>query len=199
MTPRRTTRSNGRASRRQILDAATGLAAERGYQGTSISAVSQRSGLPASSIYWHFANKDDLFAAMIEDSYEQWLELLDEPTTTGQSAFERTYNSLAACPDFVRLGLMLTLEQAPSGGRSAQQRFLEIRQDSLHRLRTMLVRDHPRLDAEQATWLAKVTLAIIDGTFVAAVAGEEPVPSSLLSAAIGWLGAGAVDQTLHAS
>lgn len=156
--------------------------------------MSERSGLPASSIYWHFANKDALFAAMIEDSYEQWVELLDQPSTAGETAFERTYNSLAACPDFVRLGLMLTLEQVPSGGRSARQRFLEIRQDSLERLRAMLVRDHPGLDDDQVAELAAVTLAIIDGTFVASVAGEAPVPPSMLTAVVGWLGAGAVNQ-----
>lgn len=199
----RTTRSNGRASRRRILDAATELASARGFEGTSISAVSKRSGLPASSIYWHFADKDALFTAMIEDSYEQWLERLeqsaDADTETGESSFERTYASLAACPEFVRLGLMLTLEQAPSGGRSARERFLEIRQSTLERLTAMLVRDHPGLDQYQAELLAAITLAMIDGTFVGAVAGEEIPPPRLLSAAVRWLATGAIDQSLLSS
>ena len=42
---------NGEASRQRILDAAAEIAGERGYEGTSINLVSERSGLPASSIF----------------------------------------------------------------------------------------------------------------------------------------------------
>ena len=195
---KRTTRSNGRASRRQILEAATELAAERGYEGTSISAVSKRSGLPASSIYWHFANKDDLFAALIDDSYERWLNELGEHTDGAGGTFERMYASLAACPDFVRLGLMITLEQAPHGAdRSARTRFLEIRRESLDRLAGILAHQYPDLDADQSAALSSITLALIDGTFVASVAGEDPPSPSLLSNAIGWLAGAMADNTVR--
>ena len=70
--PRRR-RSNGEASRQRILEAATTIASERGYEGTSIGLVSERSGLPASSIYWHFKDKDALLAAVIEHSFGVWL------------------------------------------------------------------------------------------------------------------------------
>ncbi|MGW0653880.1 TetR/AcrR family transcriptional regulator, partial [Streptomyces umbrinus] len=46
-------RANGVESRQRILDATVEIAGERGYQGTSIAAVSAKCGLPASSIYWH--------------------------------------------------------------------------------------------------------------------------------------------------
>ena len=66
-------RVDGEASRTRILDAATEIAGERGYEGTSIGLVSAKCGLPASSIYWHFKDKDDLIAAVIERSFAQWL------------------------------------------------------------------------------------------------------------------------------
>ena len=69
-------RSHGIAARDKILDAAGEIASERGYEGTSISLVSKRSGLPASSIYWHFKNKDDLISAVIERSFNAWLQAL---------------------------------------------------------------------------------------------------------------------------
>ena len=62
-------RADGELSRERILDAATEIAAERGYEGTSIALVSAKCGLPASSIYWHFKDKDDLIAAVIERSF----------------------------------------------------------------------------------------------------------------------------------
>ena len=76
---RRRTRANGEQSRERILDAATEVATERGYDGTTISLVSKKSGLPPTSIYWHFTDKDDLIAAVIERSYQRWLAALELP------------------------------------------------------------------------------------------------------------------------
>ena len=67
-------RAHGDGVRERILEAAREIASERGYDGTSIALVSERSGLPASSIYWHFADKDELIAAVIERSFNRWLE-----------------------------------------------------------------------------------------------------------------------------
>src|SRR6478609_2944459 len=66
-------RADGELSRERILGAATEIAAERGYEGTSIALVSKKCGLPTISIYWHFTDKDDLIAAVIERSFTSWL------------------------------------------------------------------------------------------------------------------------------
>ena len=76
--PRRR-RADGELSRERILEAATQIAAERGYEGTSIAVVSALCGLPASSIYWHFKDKDDLIAAVIEHSFASWQSAWDLP------------------------------------------------------------------------------------------------------------------------
>jgi AcrR family transcriptional regulator len=184
----KTTRANGRVSRRQILDAAAEIASEHGYHGTSINAVSKRSGLPTSSIYWHFENKEDLLTAVINDSYEQWLDKLGKPHSSANPGegkmFERMYASLREFPDFVRLGLMITLERAPAGEQAARQRFLEIRHESLERLRNAIEGEYPTLRPPQAAELAAMTLALLDGAFVAAVAGEAAQSPTLLSGAI---------------
>jgi AcrR family transcriptional regulator len=182
----RTTRANGRASRRQILDAAAEIASEFGYQGTSISAVSKRSGLPNSSIYWHFENKEELFIAVLNDSYDQWLQQLSAPHGDPQDghSFEHLYASLGTFPDFIRLGLMLTLEKMPVGERSARQRFLAIRAESLTNLRIALMRDYPGLRRRQADALAAMTLTLLDGSFVAAMAGETTQTPKMLSDAV---------------
>jgi AcrR family transcriptional regulator len=180
----RETRATGRASRRQILDAAAEIAGERGYSGTSISAVSKRSGLPHSSIYWHFENKDDLFAAVIEDSYTRWRAQLEqhEPGAAGpKEGLEHLYAGLLSFPHFVRLGLMITLEQAPDGERPARRRFREIRQESLAELRVALGLGYPGLTKRQVAALAATTLALLDGAFLAAQAGETDLSPAQLS------------------
>src|SRR3954468_20597679 len=81
-------RADGEQSRERILDAATEITAERGYEGTSIGLVSAKCGLPASSIYWHFKDKDDLIAAVIERSFDAWLSAwqLPDPASVGVDA-----------------------------------------------------------------------------------------------------------------
>lgn len=184
----RTTRANGRASRRQILDAAAQIASDCGYQGTSISEVSKRSGLPKSSIYWHFENKEDLFIAVINDSYERWRNELvaSQARADGNDGrhFENLYASLGQFPDFIRLGLIMTLERVPEAGHAARQRFLEIRQESLEDLRVALLRDYPDLGGPQAKALAAMTLSQLDGSFVAAMAGETALTPKILSNAV---------------
>ena len=67
-------RLDGERSRERILDAAERLLSERGFSGTGIAAISRESGLPASSIYWFFSNKEDLTAAVIERSADRWVD-----------------------------------------------------------------------------------------------------------------------------
>ena len=72
--PRKTTRRHrqGDESRHRILATTLEIAAERGYDGTTVGLVTERTGLPASSVYWHFKNKDELLAETLEYSYRQW-------------------------------------------------------------------------------------------------------------------------------
>jgi AcrR family transcriptional regulator len=64
--------AQGEASRRTILDATLRIAGERGYVGTTLAQVTKASGLPASSVYWHFRNKDELLADALEHGFRMW-------------------------------------------------------------------------------------------------------------------------------
>lgn len=200
----RKTRANGVASRIAILDAAAHIAGERGYEGTSINAVSERSGLPASSIYWHFKNKDELIAAVIDRSYSDWIEALrrlaDQDTTLSpvemySSGMRQSAEQLIQFPDFLRLGLMLTLERRPSEP-TARQRFQATRVETLARLRRYLGRVFESLGEAEIEQLSVLTLAGSDGLFIAAESegidiadGFETLARAVMGAAVsfGWV------------
>jgi AcrR family transcriptional regulator len=57
----------GQATRAHVIDVATRLFAERGYDGTSIEAVQAASGVSRGSLYHHFPGKGALFWAVLED------------------------------------------------------------------------------------------------------------------------------------
>jgi AcrR family transcriptional regulator len=176
---RRTRRSDGELSRTRILDAATEIAAERGYDGTSMGAVSVKCGLPASSIYWHFKDKDDLLAAVIERSFGNWLAAWQVPG--GGDVQQRMVaiamqaaKALSDSPDFLRLGLMLALEHRPVEPR-ARVIFMQVREQAVEQLRRKLRELVPELSDANVHQLAGYAIAGADGLFIAKEIGGDSV------------------------
>ncbi len=60
----RKTKAEAEQTRTLILDTAERLFAERGVSRTSLADIAQAAGLTRGAIYWHFANKVELFDAM---------------------------------------------------------------------------------------------------------------------------------------
>jgi len=176
--PRRK-RADGELSRERILDAATEIAAERGYEGTSIALVSAKCGLPASSIYWHFKDKDDLIAAVIERSFASWLAAWqfpdegDAPDRMKGMAMQIA-KALLDSPDFIRLGLMLALERRPVEPR-ARAMFLQARAQAYGQLTDVVRELTPDLTDAQTLQLATYALAGADGLFIAKEIGGDAV------------------------
>ena len=166
-------RANGIAARNKILDAAALIATERGYEGTSISLVSKRSGLPASSIYWHFKNKDDLIGAVIERSFGEWLAAIAQqkpPARKSVRAFVefqayQATRSLQDAPDFLRLGLMLALEHRPEDP-TARQTFLRVRTQAFRNVVNNLSEALPNLDQHSLETVASFVVSLADGFFI---------------------------------
>ncbi|AOP49056.1 TetR/AcrR family transcriptional regulator [Streptomyces lydicus] len=165
-------RANGVESRQRILDAAVEIAGERGYEGTSIAAVSAKCGLPASSIYWHFKDKDDLIAAVIERSFDSWLAAVELPGAETGTSLERVTvmaakvaKSLVDAPDFLRLGLMLALERRPTEPRGRTV-FLQVRGTARRKVAEMLQTLFPELGEAEIHTLTTYAIAGADGLFV---------------------------------
>jgi AcrR family transcriptional regulator len=166
-------RARGDVSRERILDAVAEITAERGYDGTSISLVSERSGLPASSIYWHFENKDQLITAVIDRSFKRFLEKLT-PTierAAGNSPDLATILVSAAAKlleesHHVRFGLMLLLDRRPqelSGRRLFLEQRCAIREIGVKVWQLVM----PQLSPRSHQRLMVLTLAGIDGLYLA--------------------------------
>ncbi|MCC4316243.1 TetR family transcriptional regulator [Streptomyces malaysiensis] len=165
-------RANGVESRQRILDAAVEIAGERGYEGTSIAAVSAKCGLPASSIYWHFKDKDDLIAAVIERSFDTWLTAVALPDESAGTALERVTTmaanvarSLLDAPDFLRLGLMLALERRPAEPRGRTV-FLQVRATTREKIAETIGTLFPELDQDAVHALTTYAIAGADGLFI---------------------------------
>ena len=67
-----------RKTRRRLLGAAHELFYGNGICATGVSAVAERAGATKMTLYAHFASKEDLVVAYLEDSDRLWREFLEE-------------------------------------------------------------------------------------------------------------------------
>jgi AcrR family transcriptional regulator len=177
--PTRRRRADGELSRERILDAATEVAAERGYEGASIALVSAKCGLPASSIYWHFKNKDDLIAAVIERSFADWATAWQVPVDGSPQdrlvgLAMKIAKALLDSPDFIRLGLMLSLERRPVEPR-ARAMFLQVRTQTYNQLAETIQELANDLTKPQIHQLVTYAIAGADGLFIAKEIGGDAI------------------------
>ena len=70
--------AQGRATRGQLIEVATSLFADHGYEGTSIEAVLTAAGVSRGALYHHFAGKEALFTAVLEALSERITAQLTE-------------------------------------------------------------------------------------------------------------------------
>ncbi|HEU0116962.1 MAG TPA: helix-turn-helix domain-containing protein, partial [Thermomicrobiales bacterium] len=64
--PRRTQTERRAATRRALIDAGRAVLAERGYGAASTADIVRRAGVTRGALYHHFADKQDVFRAVVE-------------------------------------------------------------------------------------------------------------------------------------
>ena len=64
-------------TRERILRAAREIARERGYKGTTLAMIQKAAGVHPGSFYWHFEDKDALFAGLVRYAYEESQPMVD--------------------------------------------------------------------------------------------------------------------------
>jgi TetR/AcrR family acrAB operon transcriptional repressor len=61
----RRTKEDAAKTRQSVIDAALRLFSTRGYSGTTFRAIAEEAGCSRGPIYWHFANKQELFEEIL--------------------------------------------------------------------------------------------------------------------------------------
>jgi AcrR family transcriptional regulator len=95
-TPREAVRRAGRPTRDEavrrdvrLLETATRLFMERGYEGASMDAVAEAAGVGKPTLYARYKDKRDLFEAVLTARINEWLLPLAEAAENSQSGAER--------------------------------------------------------------------------------------------------------------
>lgn len=67
----RKTKEEAEATRKAILQSALNTFYEKGYSKTTFDEIAKRINLTKGAVYWHFRNKPDVIAALINDYFER--------------------------------------------------------------------------------------------------------------------------------
>ena len=173
------------ATRDQILAAALKLVSENGYAGTSIAMICKEAGINASSLYWFFKNKEDLFLSTIKQAAEEFLDAVKiaPPQDADAGAWETNRDELMKSvskrleynAEFLRLLLIVMLEQQNLPAE-LKVKIAEIRNGSLEWWKNLLGHVFSPLGTTTATILAAdfapLCRATINGAFIAQQHGE---------------------------
>lgn len=165
------------SSRDVILQAARTLISDRGYDGMVISDLSALSGLPASSIYYHFGNKLGVLTALLERTFEDLHATFPSPSSFDDrdpvERFELWYT--AACrslddrPEYLRLLLAVSIG-SHAGEDSVRAMVRKIRdyahQSWIEALRPVFAPIASPEDEELLDQLAVLGRAMTDGLSV---------------------------------
>lgn len=84
----------------RLIEVATTLFMERGYEGTSIDAVAEAVGISKPTVYARYRDKSDLFAAVLQGRIQHWLAPLSaaaeaEAGEVGSKGIEATLHDLS--------------------------------------------------------------------------------------------------------
>lgn len=99
-----------------ILREAADLLAERGYHEMSLDEIAARVGISKGTIYLHFASKEELVLAFMEQGMAAFLRMLDETLTSSASPVEKlntVINQFACNMTDHRFQAIRSITQAP--------------------------------------------------------------------------------------
>ncbi len=95
--------SSFRLNRKQdIVQAATLLFAEQGFDGTTTLQISKEAGITEPVIYYHFTGKDELFTQIITKTFETFFTHLDDLPEKTSTEFEKIESLIALHFDIVK-------------------------------------------------------------------------------------------------
>ena len=174
---RRTKRHlQGERSREDILDAASALMSAKGYVGTSMSDLVKLSGLPASSIYWHFESKAGVLGAVMERGASRFFEAGaaftpppgPDPREKLLALLRHSDATVREHPEFLRLFMLLLLGSEGESQREVVERVRAEAQVRLHRALLMCYAVWgEEVAAAVAEHLSALALVLFDGVFIA--------------------------------
>ncbi len=185
MSGRSRTEIRGEQSREDVLRAAELLMSSRGYSAASMADLIRESGVPSSSIYWHFNSKAGVLAAVIERGAAAFFAGIqaaaprtdqDDPRQALEHVLRRSVAAVVENPNFLTLYLDFVLHAEDEPVIKAQ--IDAVRRDAHTTVRAQLQASYAVYGESRASRIAErvtpLAIAFFDGLFVAMKSIDPP-------------------------
>ncbi|GAA0623689.1 hypothetical protein GCM10009534_69070 [Kribbella sandramycini] len=154
------------------MNTARSLIDANGYDGMAVSELSTESGLPPSSIYYHFGNKLGVLAALLERTFEELHSYFPQPAAFDdlppverlEAWFTAACTALDEQPDYLRL--LVSVSVGPQKDIEAVAKTLRRIRDYAHASWTAALTPIFPDDAALVDQLAVLGRALSDGLAV---------------------------------
>lgn len=119
--------------KQRIMDAAEQLFADKGFDATSISDITESAGVGRALIYYYFKDKRDLYISIVKDGGEHIIGIAESAYAVNGTAFERLRHFIEqfrqmhiSRPNIGRLGMRAELEGSLMFDEHAKEHFNKI-------------------------------------------------------------------------
>ena len=93
-SPGRPTRSQAEARNRELLDKALDLFLEKGFEGTTIEAITAAVGMAKRTVYARYGDKETLFRTALQRAIDEWIVPIDELRAAETDDIEQTLHAI---------------------------------------------------------------------------------------------------------
>ena len=159
-------RMSGTQRRKQLIEIARGLFAERGYDATSIEEISARAQVSKPVVYEHFGGKEGLYAVVVDREMSTLLEMITSSLTQNRSRIR---------VERVALALLTYVEEQTDGFRilvrdqrvaAADGTYSSLLNDAISQVSHLLAADFAKrgLDPDLALLYAQALVGMVSTT-----------------------------------
>jgi AcrR family transcriptional regulator len=150
------------ATRRKVLDAAVSCIIERGFYRASSNEIARQAGMTWGVIQYHFGTRESLMLAVLEDTSNRFVDVVEHANIEGDDATERLNQLLDllaghyGTPEYLAFTqILLSMEHDPSTSAEVRSTLRTVAERSNEHVRRLLRQTLGRAhgDAELAATL----------------------------------------------
>jgi AcrR family transcriptional regulator len=140
----------------QLLDAASEVFASKGYHAAAMDDIADAAGVSKPVLYQHFPSKLDLYLALLDQSCDRLVEVLEEALSSTDDNANRVNATVAAFFEFVSStsgDFRFVFESDLTGEGAVQQRLARVNHEISDAIADVIAED-TALPSQQAKLLA---------------------------------------------
>lgn len=146
----------------QLLDAASEVFASKGYHAAAMDDIADAAGVSKPVLYQHFPSKLDLYLALLDQSCERLVEVVEGALASTDANADRVIATVAAFYEFVSSesgDFRFIFESDLTGDRAVQQRLSQVNAEISDAIAEVIAED-TALPVQQAKLLAVCLVGI---------------------------------------